>query len=295
MRRALRSSSTGGASPRSAARLRRRASASAWNVPAVTRPRTPSASRRRLSSAAALRVNVTAEDVRRIDASLLRAPRDPTGEDPGLARSGSGQDRQGRGRRGDGVALRRVEPVEERFGPGAEARRCHRRRRYRSPPLRRWTPGSPSPRPPNDGRIGERRKDRRATGGSESARGWSDGERPRKGEPRVVFAASQLRSPRGPSVPLPRARAAALAALALPTGSPFRITSSRPAVAPLPSGAFHRCAADARAGAPVLPVLRAGDAPQRTARCLRCFGDRRVGSGDRTHRRECRQGAFRLP
>ncbi len=58
------------------------------------------------------------EHVGRVDVPLARLPRDPTGEDAGLARAGAGQDRERRGATGDRIALRRVEILEERVHGG---------------------------------------------------------------------------------------------------------------------------------------------------------------------------------
>ena len=143
----------------SVARRRSCASASAWKVPAVTAASTPSESRRSTSSPAALPGERDREHMAGVGELLADAERDPPGEHARLARTGGSEDRERHARLGDRGALMRVEIVEQPVGHTATV------------PVA------------SDSRC----SGTRATAGT------------RKGEPRVVFAASQLRSPRGPS------------------------------------------------------------------------------------------------
>ena len=156
----MRSRTRGSSWRRSAARRRSCAGASAWNVPAVTELSTPNASSRSTNSPAARRVNVTTSTWR-ASASCSRT-RNATRrvEHAGLAGAGGREDRQRRARIGDGGALVRIEIGQQRVLVRHAGDRTGRVRR--SPEAGSWARDA--------------------------------------GRPRVVFAASQLRSPRGPSL-----------------------------------------------------------------------------------------------
>ena len=138
----------------------------AWNVPADDLAPDAEPCQPIAELAGGLAREGDGEGVLGVDVRVPGLPGDATGQDARLARAGAGEDRQRNGARGDGLSLRVIEALEQRvleqlvFGHS-------------------WT-------------IPTRYDSNRGPSADLERRKWE--------RPRVVFAASQLRSPRGLAV-----------------------------------------------------------------------------------------------
>ena len=117
-RRALDASTVGASRPCSSARRRSCASASAWNVPAVT-PLDPQRTQPFDELAGGFARERDGEHVTGLGFAAPRPPRDAARQDARLARAGGREDREWLCVGGDGFALARVEAVEEKVHAGA--------------------------------------------------------------------------------------------------------------------------------------------------------------------------------